>query len=237
MTVRDQLIARIPHLPTAEFILRIKDRYRVITLISEAICTITDIQLRGCYNCARGARATVKCVSSTKQEMAEILCGRYAFTVPCTSSGTVSKLRFAASTARMQILCSIQCGQKKSNFEITGILRYTGSLDAAVKPLLEGKSEIFSEINLPDLGHIMEVYLQSAGTVLAVAAAVMIALFSTYLCVTTGMLCTLFKCMNGVLWKVMLLYWRTVSFVLRMPHHLFSMHAERHDPKPQEKLL
>lgn len=149
MTVKDQLIARIPHLLTAEFILRIKDRYSVIVMVSEATCTITDVQLRGCCSCARGARATVKCFSSTEQEMAEILCGCYAFTVPCTSLGTVSKLRFAASSARMQILCLVQCGQKKSNFEIAGILRYSGSLDAAVKRLLGGKSEIFSEINLP----------------------------------------------------------------------------------------
>lgn len=83
----------------------------------------------------------------------------------------------------------------------------------------------------------MEVYLQFTGTVLAVAAAMMIALFSTYLCVTTSTFCTLFKGMFGVLWKVILLYRRLILFVLRMPHHLFSMHAERHNPKPQEKLL
>ncbi|KAK5976260.1 hypothetical protein GCK32_010722 [Trichostrongylus colubriformis] len=69
---RDQLLARIPHLPTAEFVLRVRGTFHTTSLVSDAVCTVDITHCFGCYKCAKGAQATVICRSSTEKENAEI---------------------------------------------------------------------------------------------------------------------------------------------------------------------
>ncbi|EPB66843.1 integrase core domain protein [Ancylostoma ceylanicum] len=177
-------IARIRQSPTAEFIVRIKDRFETISIASDAVCTIEDTHCIGCYNCAKGAQAAVLCKSSTPEERAELRCGAQAFTVPCSLQGTESVLSFLSSKARFHATCSVQCGKTQSTFEITGILRYTGSLDMAARRLLNGESEIFSEVNLPDIGHLVDTFMKWSGTLFLTVSAVVVALLSTYFCIT-----------------------------------------------------
>ncbi|VDP10436.1 unnamed protein product [Heligmosomoides polygyrus] len=121
-THHEQVISRILHSPTAEFILKTKGQFHTISLSSDAVCTIQNTQCIGCYNCAKGVRANITCTSSTQRETAEIRCGNEAFTVPCSSQGSQSKLRFVSSKAWFHANCSVQCGSARHHFEIVGIL-------------------------------------------------------------------------------------------------------------------
>ncbi|KAK6013021.1 zinc knuckle [Ostertagia ostertagi] len=60
-THKDQLIARIPQLPTAEFVLKIQGKFRTTSLVSSATCTVEDTHCQGCYRCAKGAEAVITC--------------------------------------------------------------------------------------------------------------------------------------------------------------------------------
>ncbi|EPB77456.1 hypothetical protein ANCCEY_03439 [Ancylostoma ceylanicum] len=124
----DQIIANIPQLPTAEFVLRIKGRFETVSLVSEAICTVEPIHTKRCYKCAKGAQALVTCTSSTPHELAEVRCRTNVFTIPCTSQGKRSKLRFSSDNARFHVNCTVKRGKIRKTFELHGILHYTGNL-------------------------------------------------------------------------------------------------------------
>ncbi|KAK5984355.1 hypothetical protein GCK32_006031 [Trichostrongylus colubriformis] len=95
--MQSNLIARIPSLPTAEIIVRVKDELQTTALTSDAVCKVKNSECTGCYNCAKGARAGIVCTSSTPEERGEIQCNDHRFTVPCSSHGTPSELRFTST--------------------------------------------------------------------------------------------------------------------------------------------
>ncbi|KAK5964180.1 Integrase catalytic domain-containing protein [Trichostrongylus colubriformis] len=190
---RDQLLARIPHLPTAEFVLRVRGTFHTTSLVSDAVCTVDNTHCSGCYKCAKGAQATVICRSSTEKENAEIRCGDHFFTIPCTINGTRSKLRFYSDFARFHVKCTVHCGKARHPFVITGVLHYTGSIAMAVTRLINGESEIFSEVNFPDVSHIIRVFLQWTGSLLLTIGLVAIALLLTYMCVANSLFLMLLR--------------------------------------------
>ncbi|KAK5976505.1 hypothetical protein GCK32_016887 [Trichostrongylus colubriformis] len=209
--MKQNLIARIPQLPTAEFILRIKDEFRTTLVTSDAICTAKSTQCTGCYNCGKGARAEIICTSSTPEARAEIQCDDYGFVVPCTSQGAPSELHFFSNRAQFYANCSIQCGTVRHSFEIVGILRYTGILHAALQRLLDGESEVHSEINFPDIGHIIDVFLRWSGTLLITIVIVLLALLVSYLFITNGAC----LCIPRLLLRFMILINRLFFRILR----------------------
>ncbi|KAK5971945.1 hypothetical protein GCK32_015328 [Trichostrongylus colubriformis] len=209
--MKQNLIARIPQLPTAEFILRIKDEFRTTLVTSDAICTAKSTQCTGCYNCGKGARAEIICTSSTPEARAEIQCDDYGFVVPCTSQGAPSELHFFSNRAQFYANCSIQCGTVRHSFEIVGILRYTGILHPALQRLLDGESEVHSEINFPDIGHIIDVFLRWSGTLLITIVIVLLALLVSYLFITNGAC----LCIPRLLLRFMILINRLFFRILR----------------------
>ncbi|VDL64515.1 unnamed protein product [Nippostrongylus brasiliensis] len=209
------LFSRVLHSTTAEFIVRIKDQLRTVSMISDAICSSKAIHVRGCYKCAKGVLVIITCSSSTKEERAEIRCGEQAFTVKCTAQGTRSELRFTSDKAHFVMECSTQCGQAIQNFKIDGTLSYTGSIYTSARRMLNGESEIFSEINLPDFSHLMDVFMRWTGTLLVTVIVVLLALFATYVCVTNAacffLLRILFR-MAGVILRLTLgMLWTIAS--------------------------
>ncbi|VDP43298.1 unnamed protein product [Heligmosomoides polygyrus] len=189
----DSVTSRILRSPTAEFILRIKNRFRTIALTSDSVCTVKSAHAIGCYKCAKGVRVNITCTSSTPQERAEIRCDEDGFTVPCSTHGTQSELRFTSNKARFYVNCSVQCVTSRSTFEIAGILRYTGSMQMAARRLLNGESEIFSEINLPGIGHVIDVFLRWSGNLFITVIVLIVALLTTYACVTNFTCIFVFK--------------------------------------------
>ncbi|VDO29340.1 unnamed protein product, partial [Heligmosomoides polygyrus] len=69
---------------TSEIILSVQDELETNVLIDDDICTVSNVVLTGCYNCAKGAEARINCKSS-KNVQAEITCNDTSFTALITS--------------------------------------------------------------------------------------------------------------------------------------------------------
>ncbi|KAK6031741.1 hypothetical protein OSTOST_02094 [Ostertagia ostertagi] len=67
---------------TSEIILTMQDELETEVMVSDAICTISNTPLTGCYKCAKAAEAAITCKSS-KPIQAEVSCEDSSFTVPC----------------------------------------------------------------------------------------------------------------------------------------------------------
>ncbi|VDP08696.1 unnamed protein product [Heligmosomoides polygyrus] len=239
-TIQNRLVARIPQLPTAEIILRIRGTFQTSAVVSDAICTIENTHCQGCYNCAKGALAEVNCKSSSSKEEAEIRYNENFFTIPCTSNGTSSKIRLFADRARFHAKCTVQCGKTHTNFEITGILHYTGSIDLALRRIINGESEIFSEINIPDFGHMMDVFFQWTATLWLTVAAVAAILLLTYFCISSTIPSSLIRLIFRLLLTVGCLTVRFCTVVTYTPLRLFFRLRQNHNShhsKPEEKQL
>ncbi|KAK6031840.1 hypothetical protein OSTOST_01995 [Ostertagia ostertagi] len=101
--------ARVFSMVTAEVVITFQDAYKPALLIDEATCEIGDADLTGCYGCAKGAFSTVTCTAS-KDDVQAVSCERMGFTIPCNTTGVVSTLRFASTTAQASPTCSVSCG-------------------------------------------------------------------------------------------------------------------------------
>ena len=209
--VNGTIISKIPQLPTAEFILRIKGRFNTTSMKSDAICTSDNTHCTGCYKCAKGARALLTCRSTTPT-MAEIQCGDDAFTVPCNNTGVQTKISFISNKALFYRECTIKCGTTRNSFKITGLLHYTGSLQGAARRILEGESEVYSEINLPDFEHLARTFLTWWTTLAVTALIVVVALLVTYLAITNAFLCTV---MTTIL-RILTTLFRLALYLLRV---------------------
>ncbi|VDL70800.1 unnamed protein product [Nippostrongylus brasiliensis] len=234
---RQQLIAKIPQLPTAEFVLRIHGRFGTTALISDAICTVENVHCVGCYKCTKGAQAVVNCKSSTPQETAEVRCGDNSFAIPCTYEGTHSKLRFYPDTARFYVNCTVRCGHTAHQFEITGILHYTGSLHGAVRRLVNGESEVYSEINFPDFGHMADVFLHWTGSLVLVIVLAAIAILTTYLCLSSTLLLSLTRFLLRLILTMLCNIVRLAKLIACKLLWKHVHHEYQHRHKPDHKLL
>ncbi|KHJ87032.1 hypothetical protein OESDEN_13201, partial [Oesophagostomum dentatum] len=102
MTNGSILTAKIPYMVSAEFIVNAAqtiDVESVTLLVTQNKCSVPNSALIGCYRCARGAEAKIRCRSET-ETLGEIVCERHAFVVPCTPNATESSLRFHFDHAR-----------------------------------------------------------------------------------------------------------------------------------------
>ncbi|VDK46162.1 unnamed protein product [Cylicostephanus goldi] len=215
--INGTVVSKIPQLPTAEFVLRIKGRFNTTAMRSQAVCTSEDAHCQGCYKCAKGAKALITCKSSTPRTWAEIQCGDDAFTVQCTDQGVQTNLSFVSETALFYRKCTIQCGITISEFKITGLLHYTGSLEGAVRRVLKGESEIFSEINLPDFTHLAETFLTWWMTLAITALLVIVALLITYFAVINAFPCTVTNTICHIFLALSRLTFRLLRILCMIP--------------------
>ncbi|KAL6726914.1 hypothetical protein Aduo_008842 [Ancylostoma duodenale] len=172
--------ASIQNMLTAEIILTLQDNLRTNLVIDNDICTVANTILVGCYNCARGAQARVKC-SSSRFTKAEVLCDTTSFTIPCDQGGIESVLRFSFSRAQVQVKCSVSCGEVVSEFEIGGILKFTDTIHGSMIKWLEGRTNSLTEFQLPDIWHIANVFLQWYKTLIATLVTLFVMVGLTYL--------------------------------------------------------
>ncbi|KIH59879.1 zinc knuckle, partial [Ancylostoma duodenale] len=78
MRNKTQLIAKIPQMVTAEFIIDFKGNVDLTQLqVENNDCKIESSLLQGCYRCAKGAQAKIQCTSKSKT-MGEITCDQLA---------------------------------------------------------------------------------------------------------------------------------------------------------------
>ncbi|VDO09486.1 unnamed protein product [Haemonchus placei] len=154
-------------------------------LTEDAICTVTTDELKGCYSCPKGSSAQVLCKSPRNNIQAEVICDSAAFSIPCSTTGIASILRFSLSKARNQLQCSASCGQISTSFEISSILNFTASAQGIAEQWLRGESISHSDSSWPDLGHIVSVFLQWYKTLAAAMVGLAITVGLTYLFLLT----------------------------------------------------
>ncbi|VDP53845.1 unnamed protein product [Heligmosomoides polygyrus] len=131
--------ASIHTMATSEMILTVQDKLDTEIMVDNAVCTVSNAVLNGCYNCAKGALAKVTCTSS-KSTQAEIRCKENSFAIKCDEKGTESTLYFSFIKARVHIICTVSCGNLQSTFEVGGILKFTPSAQAMVNMWLDGRT-------------------------------------------------------------------------------------------------
>ncbi|KAK6026225.1 hypothetical protein OSTOST_07854, partial [Ostertagia ostertagi] len=89
---------RIPKIHTKSFSieLAIKLDSTVLQIQREAIefkCNVAATALSGCYNCYKGAVATIDCSADTPRATAQATCGHQQFVLTCTREGKENQIR------------------------------------------------------------------------------------------------------------------------------------------------
>lgn len=225
--------ATIPTMTTSEIILSVQDELETNVLIDDDICTISNVVLTGCYNCAKGAEAKINCKSS-KNVQAEITCNDTSFTVRCDSQGVASILRFSFARARIGLTCSVSCGSVVTTFQLGGILKFTHSVQALITSWLDGHANDINEIQWPDIYHIADVFLQWYKTLILALGALVFALLVTYVFISTCGF-QLLRCMFRMICRVIKECFRAPLWICRvcckvkilLPVRLQKMHEKR----------
>ncbi|EPB78509.1 Tas retrotransposon peptidase A16 [Ancylostoma ceylanicum] len=205
--------ASIQNMLTAEIILTLQENLSTNLVIDNDICTIDNAILVGCYNCARGAQARVKCASSEFTK-AEVLCDTASFTIPCDHGGIESVLQFSFAKAQVQVKCSVSCGEVVSEFEIGGILKFTDTIHGSMIKWLEGRTNKLTELQLPDLWHIANVFLQWYKTLIATLVTLLFIVGLTYVFLSS--------CGIRILTVFLKLWYRLIHQGFRLIWRLFA---------------
>ncbi|KAK6756360.1 hypothetical protein RB195_014647 [Necator americanus] len=181
------VMAQINQGISVDIIINIKETIEdTIVDITDEICEVDNTFIYGCYRCNRGASANVTCSSSSITVYAEIECDVDTFTIPRSPHKEQSTLRFLLPNARVHLNCSIMCGSTTKYFDITGILKYTHTLQTRLKEISMHTQNVTSDFEWPDAGHIVDVYWQWYKTVLLTVLIVGLALLISYLYLTTA---------------------------------------------------
>ncbi|VDK44993.1 unnamed protein product [Cylicostephanus goldi] len=234
--INGTVVSRIPQLPTAEFVLRIKGNFDTTAIRSQAVCTSEDVHCNGCYKCSKGAKALITCKSSTPTTWAEIQCEDDAFTVKCTDKGAQTNISFISDRALFYRNCTIKCGSIVKFFKITGLLHYTGTLEGAAWRVLTGESEIFSEINLPDFEHLAQTFLTWWSMLAATGLLVVIALLLTYLAISNACFCTAMRLVCRMEFSLLRLIGNLLRALWMLPFRFLQGRVVK-QPKSDEKRL
>ncbi|KAK6054017.1 hypothetical protein COOONC_08477 [Cooperia oncophora] len=174
--------ALIPTLVTAELLVTVKEDINMITKeVSNMTCTIGNAMAQGCYRCGQGAVSEVTCFSNHGATRAEIHCADLHFSVPCSQDGEKSEIRFSYNSARVLLRCISLCGSTPTHFEITGILKWTRTIEASVKRIIKGETSIENEMEFPDFGHIFDTILSGYRTMAITAGCFLMAIAVGYI--------------------------------------------------------
>ncbi|KAK6751721.1 hypothetical protein RB195_003250 [Necator americanus] len=218
------VIARADEDISTKIILILKESIdNSIREVRDDFCTVENTYLNGCYQCSKGATATVTCKSTFNNISAEVECGQDGFTIPCSPSGTSSKIGFLFQSARIQIQCSLKCGTKTSTFELTGILKYPYNFQGSFMHYIQSDHNRTSDFQWPDLNHILDIYLQWYKYLLITMISVAGALLMSYLylpkvCTKATMICikTIFKIIKYG-WNILLCIFSVFLMQLIIP--------------------
>ncbi|KAK6061561.1 hypothetical protein COOONC_00771 [Cooperia oncophora] len=130
----------------------------------------SEFIVEGCYHCAGGALAKVRCTSAT-EIFGEVLCTEHAFVIPCAPHGPEPELPDSAR----QIL----------NYTNYGVLKYVYTFHYPGMTTLDVNNAVFNEFQWPDFGHIIDTTTTWYKTFLIALVAIALAVALTYLYVST----------------------------------------------------
>ncbi|KAK5986214.1 hypothetical protein GCK32_016755 [Trichostrongylus colubriformis] len=174
--------ATVPSLVTAELLVHLKDRFdKTVTKVTESVCKVNNAILQGCYSCPQGAIASITCFTNGEPTIASIRCHDHIFTTPCHHEGTSSTIIYSSEKARVHQECEVSCGTTITKFELTGVLQWTRTIHGTMKRIVNGESNVYDEIVLPDFLHIVDVMVTWYKTILIVAACLIIAIVISYI--------------------------------------------------------
>ncbi|CAO4384495.1 unnamed protein product [Caenorhabditis nigoni] len=167
--------------------LKIKENWNTRVIKTEEQCSVESSPAVGCYACSPGATAEILCKSTKRATIANVECSEDSFTVQCTTEGARTTIHLSSEYAKLHRNCSLDCGGKKREyFEITGILKYTGSIWTSIHRLIAGNTTVFNEINLPDINHLMDSYFTFMKSVITIIFATGIIFLLTYSCISSA---------------------------------------------------
>uniref|UniRef100_A0A7I4YVW9 Phlebovirus_G2 domain-containing protein n=1 Tax=Haemonchus contortus TaxID=6289 RepID=A0A7I4YVW9_HAECO len=214
------VLAEVDQGVSTELILNVKEAVdEAVIDVSDDTCLIANTHILGCYNCNRGAVAEINCKSTKANTTAEINCSEESFTVPCSASGTISKLYFMLTEAQVRMNCTVKCGNTPTYFEITGILKYIHRIHNGVNNAFRHYHNSTSEFRWPDFRHIAAMYLQWYKTVVATVLVIVGILALTYLYFMSACRAILHTCMKLTL--------KVPSAIVKIAFRLFCCLAQR----------
>ncbi|VDP13980.1 unnamed protein product [Heligmosomoides polygyrus] len=118
--------AIVPSLATAELLMTVNEEIdSTVKQITDSVCKVSNAEINGCYHCPREAVAQITCISQDNDTLATVACEDYTFSVPCTTQGVKSSIRFNFQQAHVHLACTSPCGYTKNPFELNGVLHWT----------------------------------------------------------------------------------------------------------------
>ncbi|PIC12909.1 hypothetical protein B9Z55_028144 [Caenorhabditis nigoni] len=184
---KDKIKGLISGAVSTTITLKIKENWITKVIKTEEQCSVESSPAVGCYACSPGATAEILCKSTKRATIANVECSEESFTVQCTTEGARTTIHLTSEYAKLHRNCSLGCGGKKREyFEITGILKYTGSIWTSIHRLIAGNTTVFNEINLPDINHLMDSYFTFMKSVITIIFATGIIFLLTYSCISSA---------------------------------------------------
>ncbi|CAO4386231.1 unnamed protein product [Caenorhabditis nigoni] len=168
---------------STELVIRTRGDMEIDILREEDRCEIEAGHIIGCYSCAEGGHVNLTCKSRKRTTIATLSCGDRLYTVTCSLKGHQQELNLFSDRAQFHERCFASCGDEKTEFQITGILKYTGSIWTSMYDMIEGKTTIYNELNLPDVFHLFDGFMTFFKTGMIVLIAVAVIFATTYLTV------------------------------------------------------
>ncbi|KAK6019911.1 hypothetical protein OSTOST_14443 [Ostertagia ostertagi] len=174
--------------------LAIKLDSTVLQIQREAIefkCNVAATALSGCYNCYKGAVATIDCSADTPRATAQATCGHQQFVLTCTREGKENQIRLFFNKARVREQCRVRCGTQTTILEIYGTLNYINGMRPFWKYTklwnnsTQADQDSFTiEWEFPDIAHFIDVcrsfYIYTVVVLISLPAAAFIV--ASYLC-------------------------------------------------------
>lgn len=126
---------------------------------------------------------------------------------------------------------------KYITFVITAILYYTGNLEMVARRILEGESEVISEINFPDFTHLTQTFLIWGSILAFTALLVTVALLITYIYISNACFFNVIRVFCRLIYASVRLAFCMLQFLLAAPFRCLLMNHQLRKKKPEEKNL
>ncbi|EYC20167.1 hypothetical protein Y032_0022g485 [Ancylostoma ceylanicum] len=169
------------HSSVAEISISTEANWTTATVIATTECDVTTSNARGCYNCIQGATVNFTCRSTVKT-IAEVICTDHHYAIDCGPNAPLTTVVINSNTAHYITQCSAQCGERKHDLAITGLLYYHSIWKDDPTTAMNKRASYVNLINIPDIRNIADVITKWWCTSLIAAIAVAAAVFATILC-------------------------------------------------------
>ncbi|KAL6737889.1 hypothetical protein Aduo_011494 [Ancylostoma duodenale] len=174
-------VEAISHSSVAEISISTEVNWTTATMVSPTECEVAASNVRGCYNCIRGATVNFTC-TSTEKTIAEVICTDSHYAIDCGPNTPLTTVVINSNTAHYISQCGVQCGEIKHDLSISGILNYHSIWKDDPATAVNKRANYVNLINIPDINNIAEIITKWWCTSLVAAVAVAVAVITTVLC-------------------------------------------------------